>query len=876
MSGSGSSPDPEHHFGQRIASVFGIRTVVEHTAIGFLEDGGLQVPAANVPDDAFACIAHNTYEENLESIIVNGLLAGGGGIADAVHSQLSAFHIGDNRLQESSRGSTTTAAIHSSISKPLVNICASGVIAKRKRLPGSFIERIWVKREVPVRIRDGRTVMTRRWITHVDRRAADLRITGWIGARKSGYSDEFKAAIKRLNKHSRSMAFEDAFKDMALSRGYGDFLCKCCPQCGSPMLQMQTACFKCGMIATYEGSNAKSIISVEALKKVEDVALVARVGLAPRVTIATASLALAQPTVGEEEEKKDLTELEANEKLMARILEYKGSTQLISTRAIMAKAVFRSIQHRLAWRADPKQAADDTSAEGEGTYSLDRIKPYAAAGYLPYWMQKGDGPSWVPVDRWDTLPRNQTTDLPETEWAMWLAGVVDEIENAGGMNDLKVIENKHHAFREAIVDKVCVQVFGTKNPTKESVVLRHGPMVARMFAKGSQGRANKARRFRAKVASIIQDFCEQILTGPQLERARAASAYGQRGLSKAASAADLRYRTKSPPRERSSTPPAKRITLKSRPRSPGRPVLTLVGSLGVTAPFPHLATAKRARPNTRSPIGKKGQQAASVVARAPLPSITPEERANLEMRAKASAGKRAVMCVAVAPVPIAAIPALSPVAKSSLSTPRAGSPGSQKKGGGTPPLHGTVVVVAAAAAATLPAADAAEAFTCSVDDAYNQHCTMIHTAGFEFPWLAFTTFVVLFAAVVTCTIFLLVRWWQRRRVMPVEDSHEADVDTAHLRLDRPARLWEPDSSGEEVCFIRTRENDAQVEITVRDLGVQTSTWQSYSSNELENEIAFRLSNDAFSMSYEHPVPLRPGYTKRHQYKALGAICNSTT
>ena len=85
------------------------------------------------------------------------------------------------------------------------------------------------------------------------------------------------------------------------------------------MLQMQTACFKCGMIATYEGSNAKSIISVEALKKVEDVALVARVGLAPRVTIATSSLALAQPAVGEEEDVEDLTELEANEKLMARL-----------------------------------------------------------------------------------------------------------------------------------------------------------------------------------------------------------------------------------------------------------------------------------------------------------------------------------------------------------------------------------------------------------------------------------------------------------------------------------------------------------------------------------------------------------------------------
>ena len=50
------------------------------------------------------------------------------------------------------------------------------------------------------------------------------------------------------------------------------------------MLQIQTACLKCGMIATYEGANAESIISVEAVKKVEDDALAARVGLASRVT----------------------------------------------------------------------------------------------------------------------------------------------------------------------------------------------------------------------------------------------------------------------------------------------------------------------------------------------------------------------------------------------------------------------------------------------------------------------------------------------------------------------------------------------------------------------------------------------------------------
>ena len=167
-----------------------------------------------MPDEAFAFIARHTEVQNLQSIIINDLLPVGGGITDAVHSQGSAIHIGDERLQESSRGTTTTAAIHYIIEKtnPLVNMCASGVIATRKTLPDSFIERIWVKREVPAKIRDGRTITTRRCVTHADRRAGNLRITGWIGARQSGYSDENKAAIKWLNKHLCTLAFEDVFQ----------------------------------------------------------------------------------------------------------------------------------------------------------------------------------------------------------------------------------------------------------------------------------------------------------------------------------------------------------------------------------------------------------------------------------------------------------------------------------------------------------------------------------------------------------------------------------------------------------------------------------------------------------------------------------------
>ena len=51
----------------------------------------------------------------------------------------------------------------------------------------------------------------------------------------------------------------------------------------------------------------------------------------------------------------------------------------------------------------------------------------------------------------------------------------------------KVVDNKNSDFREAIVDKVCAQAFGTKYPTKEGVFRHHGPMVARMFAKGLPG-----------------------------------------------------------------------------------------------------------------------------------------------------------------------------------------------------------------------------------------------------------------------------------------------------------------------------------------------------------------------------------------------------
>ena len=89
-----------------------------HTATKFLEDDRLQMPLCDV-DDKFLSpfIAHNTEIRHLALIIRSGIAPGGDGITQAVHSQLSAYHFGDERLQEGSRASSTDAIILYSVKK---------------------------------------------------------------------------------------------------------------------------------------------------------------------------------------------------------------------------------------------------------------------------------------------------------------------------------------------------------------------------------------------------------------------------------------------------------------------------------------------------------------------------------------------------------------------------------------------------------------------------------------------------------------------------------------------------------------------------------------------------------------------------------------
>ena len=152
-----------------------------HTAVGFLEDDTLLMPLSYVEDKVFPCITHKTTISYLNSVIINGLATGGDGITNAVHSQLSALHTMDTCLQESSRASTSDAVILYNVekTKPLHSVAMSGVLVTRRRIPGAFIERIWIKRATPHTLHNGKRVMQNRWITLLDSRSGRLSVTGW-------------------------------------------------------------------------------------------------------------------------------------------------------------------------------------------------------------------------------------------------------------------------------------------------------------------------------------------------------------------------------------------------------------------------------------------------------------------------------------------------------------------------------------------------------------------------------------------------------------------------------------------------------------------------------------------------------------------------
>ena len=113
------------------------------------------------------------------------------------------------------------------------------------------------------------------------------------------------------------------------------------------------------------------------------------------------------------------------------------------------------------------------------------------------------------------------------------------------MNDFKAAGTKPNPYRNKVVDYACMKAFGD-NPTKEGVFRRHGALVARMFARGAEGRADTARPLRLEAQEVVEAMGPKLTTEARKARVRAVSVVGRRGQEQAASAAGPRHRPTSP------------------------------------------------------------------------------------------------------------------------------------------------------------------------------------------------------------------------------------------------------------------------------------------------------------------------------------------
>ena len=101
---------------------------------------------------------------------------------------------------------------------------------------------------------------------------------------------------------------------------------------------------------------------------------------------------------------------------------------------------------------------------------------------------------------------------------MWAADLVDKIDDEHLMMAFKSEGHVYNEYRESVVGHACRVAFGDKHTAKERVFHNHGPMVARMFARGTQGRADTTRSLRAESRELVKDLGPKFTTEAQMSR----------------------------------------------------------------------------------------------------------------------------------------------------------------------------------------------------------------------------------------------------------------------------------------------------------------------------------------------------------------------
>jgi len=142
------------------------------------------------------------------------------------------------------------------------------------------------------------------------------------------------------------------------------------------------------------------------------------------------------------------------------------------------------------------------------------------------------------------------------------------------------------------------------------------------------------------------------------------------------------------------------------------------------------------------------------------------------------------------------------------------------------------------------------------------------TTDNEFPWGTVMVLTLLLTTILTTAIIfipkILSHWYSRREIPVVIDECEEETEESHY-ASRTSQC-----SQEQYVQTDTEERF----ILLSDASTQALDWQSFSNDELHDEIAFRLSNYHFAMSSHRAVPLVRCYDRKDTYKAWGATYNA--
>ena len=148
-----------------------------------------------------------------------------------------------------------------------------------------------------------------------------------------------------------------------------------------------------------------------------------------------------------------------------------------------------------------------------------------------------------------------------------------------------------------------------------------------------------------------------------------------------------------------------------------------------------------------------------------------------------------------------------------------------------------------------------------------QQCTLLSTDD-GLPWGAVILLTILLTTLFTTTIVfapkLLSRWFNRRDMLVVEAKEEEEVTF----------VYSSQSQSSQDKYSQTEVEPERRFVLLSDASTQALDWQSFSNDELHDEIAFRLSDYHFAMSSRRAIPLVRCFERKDTYKAWGATYNA--